>query len=705
MKLRWKFFFVLLAFSLAPLGVVALVGHRETIGMSHAIATDVNQTLTQSAGSVLKLTAESSARILDRTRVAVEFALAGLAHEAEVFLAEEAPGSTRVYFASDFDNPATAPPDFAPRTGSGGPAASGEWVSIEYPAVFLAPGVSAESVADEIDRLSLLADAFLNMTEKLGRSLHWVYVGTESGVQVSFPGHGSYPADYDPRERPWFRNAVDDATHWSAPYVDAITGLLTMTASRSVRNPDGTRAGVAAVDVLLSEALRVEALSAWWTAAARSLIVRPVYDPATRTTDIQVVAQQKDVRIPAGAWEGPEMAERLAIDDPVRMQELVEQMAAGRSGLLEMPYQGTPSIWAFARASGDTWFLIVVPRTVIERVPERTLQIVKRHTRERGWATAGAAVVAVILAAVAALLGSRGFTRPIVDLVNAAGRLSRGDYTVQVLSRTGDERDQLIQSFNEMVPRLEDQLRMHESLQLATEVQQNLLPKVMPAIPGVDVAALSIYCDETGGDYYDFITDPNDPSGSATIVVADVSGHGAHAALLMASARAGLRLRASLPGSAADIVADVNRLFAEDVGDTGAFMTMFYLTVDGPGKSIRWVRAGHDPAVLFDPRSGRFEELGGRGAPLGIDPEMFFQERVRTDLHPGVIIFIGTDGIWESMAPDGKLFGKAALYDLIRVNSRRSAKEIVHAVVAALESHRQGLKPADDITMAAIKLV
>ena len=698
MKLRWKFFCVLLAFSLVPLGAVALIGHQETLGMSAAIATDVNRTLIQSAGSVLRLTADSSARILDKTKVAVEFALAGLAHEAEVVLSEAAPGSGRVFRAEDFDSPATAPPDLAPRVGTGG-----AWVSLEHPVVLLAPGVSAEAAADEIDRLSLLTDAFLNMSDMLGRSLYWVHVSTESGVHVSFPGHGGYPAGYDPRERTWYRNAADDATYWSPPYVDATTGLLTMTASRAVRGADGLRAGVVAVDVLLNEALRVEALSAWWTDAARSMIVRPVYDPATRTTDLRVIAQ-KDVQSPANAWAGSESFERLVPDDPARMQDLAQQMATGHAGLLELSFGGTPSMCAFAPTFGESWFVIVVPRSVIERVPERTLHIVQTHTREREWAAAAAAAVAVVLAALAALLGSRGFTRPMVDLAEAAGRLSRGDYDVQVRSRTGDERDQLIRSFNEMVPRLKDQLRMHESLQLATEVQQNLLPKVMPAWPGVDVSALSIYCDETGGDYFDFIADPNDPSGSGTVVVADVSGHGAHAALLMASARAGLRLRASLPGTAADIVSDVNRLFSEDVGDTGSFMTMFYLTVDGPGKSMRWVRAGHDPGILYDPRSGRVEELGGRGAPLGLDPETLFQERYRTDLPPGAIIFIGTDGIWESMAPDGALFGKAALYDLIRANSRRSPREIVAAVVAALEAHRQGAKPADDITMAVVKL-
>ncbi len=704
MKLRWKFFAVLLLFGLAPLGAVALVGHRETLGMSHAIATDVNRILTQAAGSVLRLTTENSGRMVDKTKAAVEFALLELAHEAEVLLSDEAPGSARVYLAADFDQAQTAPPDLGPRSAANGSAFASEAVSFEHPVVVLAPGLSPESSADEIDRLSLLADTFLAITDKLGRSVHWIYVATDTGVQIAFPGHGGYPAGYDPRDRPWFRDVVDEATHWSTPYVDAITGQLTLTASRPVRGPDGQRAGVAAIDVLLTDVLQAEALSSWYTPAARSMLVRPVYDPATRATDLRIMAQRATGSAD-GTWQGADMPERLASDDPRQVQDMVEQMATGRSGVLELSLGGTMSICAFAPAYADSWFVVIVPRSVIERVPERTLHIVKQHTRERGWTMVGAAVIAVALAAVAALLGSRGFTRPIVDLVEAARRLSGGDYTVQVTSRTGDERDQLIRSFNDMVPRLQDQLRMHESLQLANEVQQNLLPKRLPPLPQVEAAAVSIYCDETGGDYYDVIVDSNDPSGAGTIVVGDVSGHGAHAALLMASARAGLRVRSSLPGTAAEIVADVNRQFSADVGDSGAFMTLFYLTVDGPAKFIRWVRAGHDPAVLYDPRAGRFEELGGRGAPLGLEAESAYQERSRAGLPKGAIIFIGTDGIWEAMSPEGVLFGKPALYDIIRTHSRGGPQEIVDAVVAALAAHRRGAKPADDITMAVVKLV
>jgi sigma-B regulation protein RsbU (phosphoserine phosphatase) len=348
---------------------------------------------------------------------------------------------------------------------------------------------------------------------------------------------------------------------------------------------------------------------------------------------------------------------------------------------------------------------MIVPREVTDRLPEKTLRAVRAFTAEGLWITAFTALGAIVLAILAALASSRSFTRPMYELVDASGRLSRGDFSVRVRTRTGDERDQLIQAFNDMVPKLEDQLRMRESLQLATEVQQNLLPRQEPSLPGLDIAGISLYCDETGGDYYDFLGVARDPTGPGAMVVGDVSGHGAQAALLMASARAALRLRASLPGSPAEIVTDLNRQFTEDVGETGAFMTLFYLTVDGTRKTARWVRAGHDPAIYYEPESGRFEELGGHGAPLGVDEEAVFEEREKPRLKTGGIIFIGTDGIWESARPDGRLFGKEALRQLIRTHGHHSSRDIVQAVIGALEAHRQGLRPSDDITMVVVKMV
>jgi sigma-B regulation protein RsbU (phosphoserine phosphatase) len=291
------------------------------------------------------------------------------------------------------------------------------------------------------------------------------------------------------------------------------------------------------------------------------------------------------------------------------------------------------------------------------------------------------------------------------ELVEASDQLSRGDFSVRMGIRTGDERDQVFQAFNDMVPKLQEHLRMRDSLQLANEVQQNLLPQETPFFPGLDIAGISIYCDETGGDYYDFLNLAQAPRGAAAVVVADVSGHGVHAALLMASARAALRLRASLSGSLSAIVADVNCQFTEDVGDSGAFMTLFYLSVDGMRKTARWVRAGHDPALYYDPASGRFEEFAGHGAPLGMEKGVLFEEQRRAGLKSGGMIFIGTDGIWETADPQGEMFGKQRLREILRTRHSASAREIIQAVTHELEVYRQGLTPTDDVTMVAVKIL
>jgi phosphoserine phosphatase RsbU/P len=706
MKLRSKFFLILMVFSLVPLGAVAFVSRRTMSRVEAVMSADVHQNLIRIANGALKVTAQSSAAILARSKQAVEFALTTLASEAEAVLADEAPARVKVYFASDFDEPESAPPDFGPRTDYPKKTADGrivsDWVSFNQSVILLAPGTSAPEVAEDIDRLSLLTDIFSDISWKMAPTLHWVYISLANGVHVSYPGHGGYPAGYDPRQRSWYAGATDEI-RWTLPLVDATSGQVIMTASKQIRRPDGSRAGVAAIDLLLTEILRVDALSSTWTAAMRSFVVTAV-TAETQPPGLLIVAQ-KDYQAEAPSWERTIDPERLISDEPGRMAQLADELSNGRSGYLEMPFKGVDSTWAFAPLDAQSSFIVIVPRSVLDLLPQHTLQIVQKYTSEELLISALAAGAAILLATLAAFLGSRSFTRPMYELVDASGRLSRGDFSVRLQPRTGDERDQVIQAFNDMVPKLEDHLRMHESLRLATEIQQNLLPQAEPSLPGLDIAGLSIYCDETGGDYYDYLEISKDPLGAAAVVVGDVSGHGAQAALLMASARAALRMRASLPGGPAEIIADVNRQFAADVEASGAFMTLFYLAIDSTRRAVRWVQAGHDPAILYDPGSGRFEELGGREFPLGVKEDTVFKEREKRDLQPGGIIFIGTDGIWETAGPDGRLFGKERLRDLIRATCEHNARHVTKAIVEALESFRQGLKPSDDITMVVIKIL
>lgn len=291
----------------------------------------------------------------------------------------------------------------------------------------------------------------------------------------------------------------------------------------------------------------------------------------------------------------------------------------------------------------------------------------------------------------------------IKDVSQAAERVARGDFRKPLPVKTQDEVGELTRSFNTMMLQLEERVRLKAALDLAMEVQQKLLPQKNMKIDGVDIAAKSIYCDETGGDYYDFIQFPELVKEGIGIAVGDVVGHGIAAALLMTTARALLRSRASQPGSLKQKINDVNRLLCEDTSQDGSFMTLFFMLIDIGTKEIRWVRAGHDPAIVYDASTGSFDELSGQGIVLGADDKWSFQDNKYSRWSDGQIILIGTDGIWETVNPDGEPFGKERVRQIIHQHRNRSAQELLQTITDELTAFRQGANQDDDITLVVIK--
>ncbi len=119
---------------------------------------------------------------------------------------------------------------------------------------------------------------------------------------------------------------------------------------------------------------------------------------------------------------------------------------------------------------------------------------------------------------------------------------------------------------------------------------------------------------------------------------------------------------------------------------------------------MNWVRAGHEPAVLYDPATDRFEELTGEGIALGINDRWQYAEKKRADLTGGQVILLSTDGIWEARNPQDEMFGKQAIYDILRKNSKATAAKIRDAILAEVNQFQQGVEPADDITLVIIKI-
>jgi len=239
------------------------------------------------------------------------------------------------------------------------------------------------------------------------------------------------------------------------------------------------------------------------------------------------------------------------------------------------------------------------------------------------------------------------------------------------------------------------------ALNLAQEVQQNLLPQRLPRLESIDVVGRSLYCDETGGDYFDFLELSENRLG---VVVGDVTGHGVAAALLMASVRGFLRARAALSESAAEIITGVNRLTSVDTAETGQFMTLFYLVLDPQTRRITWVRAGHDPGLLYCPAADRFEELSGAGMALGVDEDWQFEDFGRT-VEPGQIVLLTTDGIFEAHNPAGEMFGKDRFKAVVRQNAGLEAEGLRKAVFEAVAEFRGAEPQEDDITLVILKFL
>ena len=309
----------------------------------------------------------------------------------------------------------------------------------------------------------------------------------------------------------------------------------------------------------------------------------------------------------------------------------------------------------------------------------------------------------VVIGICLTILVSRNLALPFAEIIETLRGVRNGKFDKKVRVTSNDEIGYTGDVINEMTEGLKERDRMRQSLGLAMEVQQHLLPSRNPAVEGLDIAGKSIYCEETGGDYFDYLEDDKNKKGKIKVVVGDVSDHGIPSALLMTTARAFLRQRASSPGKLNQIVADVNRQISPDVEESGQFMTLFICEVDSQNKTIRWVNAGHDPAVIFHPSTGDFDELTGHALPLGVSEKAAYQEYQRRIL-PGQIILIGTDGIWESQNSRREMFGKKRFKDLIRAHAHKPALEILQAVITSLEDFSHPLEKEDDVTLVVIKV-
>ena len=707
MKIRWKFFAILLTFSLIPLVAVTVVTHHVALKTGEGLSANISRETMEIVSKELQQAAENYGRTLLEKQKVLELAVYALGVNAGFVLAETPEPRAKVYFGKDFDQAGSAPPDCGPHPGYFKYLNDGHKVpapvSLEHQVFLTAPGTAPDSHLPDVARLALLDPAFKSLYSRLGDLAYRFYVTLNTGLHTAYPGHGDYPDGYDPRQRPWYQRAAADGTvTWTLPGMDAATRRVVATASMRFFNQDGSPAGVAALDVLLTRVLGETELSSQWTPQMKSFLIARDHDPITGE-EVHLLLARSDYASGVRTWDDSFNYEVVtSAQEPGfgRLVDCVEQP----SGYLEYPYQGVASIWAYSNLAEGLCFVVVVPKSLVMAMPDRARQSILDFAGRLRVVTMVAALLVLLASALVAYAGSRASIKALTDLVEASKRLARGDYSIRLDRHWNDERDMVSKCFNDMVPKLQEHVVMSQALGLAQEVQQCLLPESDPDFEGLDIAGVSRYCDRTGGDYYDFLEVERKGRTRMAVVVGDVSGHGISSALVMATGRAMIRLRASQSGTPSEIIDDVNRHLSMDVRQTGQFMTLFYAEFDPGEPAVHWVRAGHDPAMVYDPGPDEFPRLSGQGLALGLDQDYAYTQYQRP-LSPGQVILIGTDGIWEARNSRGEMFGKEAVLEIIKARAAAPARTIMEAVLDDLQTFRGQEGRQDDVTMVVIKVV
>lgn len=324
-----------------------------------------------------------------------------------------------------------------------------------------------------------------------------------------------------------------------------------------------------------------------------------------------------------------------------------------------------------------------------------------------------AAIKQGAVAALLLLLGAglsvvlvRLLVKPLRELSEAARKVGTGDFEVRIPVPSRDEVGQLIEHFNTMTANLDkaqqerlEKERMQGELNVARNIQANLLPTQVPDLKGWQIAYHCTPAKELGGDFYDwFLLEGGKKLG---LVIADVSGKGVPAALHMANLRNLTRFAARSNEGPVITLKRVNEhAFPDLKGES--FVTMLYIEIDLKTRKGMMVSAGHEPALIV--RNGVVEAIKAKGMPIGVaEPEDFdfIVKGTEFQLQTGDQFVIYTDGVTEAMNANEDQFGREALDEAIRGQSEPQAT--LDHLISAVRNHAQGFEQSDDLTALVIR--
>jgi serine phosphatase RsbU (regulator of sigma subunit) len=299
-------------------------------------------------------------------------------------------------------------------------------------------------------------------------------------------------------------------------------------------------------------------------------------------------------------------------------------------------------------------------------------------------------------------------TSPIKTLTEGAQKLGSGDFATRIVVKSRTEIGRLADTFNQMAADLEkstlelvEKEKMGRELELAGEIQRELLPTVLPKIRNLDVAASLVSAEEVGGDCYDFLKMDED---NMIFYIGDVTGHGVPAGLVSAINNALVPAFMQHYQTTQELIVHLNALLKMKMRPN-VFMTMVMAHWHAAENRLGYTQAGHDPMLQYDAATGVVRELSTGGLALGMVPDVSKVVRTDyTDVAVGDVVVMYTDGIPEAWANEKEILGMDRFKEIVARHAAKStAQEIHDGIIADVRAYMGDYPQADDITMIVAK--
>jgi serine phosphatase RsbU (regulator of sigma subunit) len=252
--------------------------------------------------------------------------------------------------------------------------------------------------------------------------------------------------------------------------------------------------------------------------------------------------------------------------------------------------------------------------------------------------------------------------------------------------------------------RLNEKERIKRELEIARQVQLSFLPRQLPTLSGVDIAAICIPANEVGGDYYDFVSFGN---GRLGVVIGDVSGKGISAAFYMTLTKGIVKSSVQEGLAPAQVLIRANRIFYDNV-ERGIFVSLIYGVLDLPNRVFTFARAGHNPVLLLRRHEQNATLVSPKGLALGLERGEIFAQNIQEQtlaINSGDVLVFYTDGFTEAMNRQNDEFGESRMMEILSNGVRVSSQETIFQIRHAVQSFIGNVSQHDDMTMVVVKVL